>query len=136
MVLVLDDILDEGITLAAIREKVMNHGAKAFYSAVFADKDIGRPKTRPGRFYRCRVAESLRLWVRHGYSWRLAEPACHLCRERLICETILKNVLTKMMHSRQKFLDDLLSTRTVTFARQKFSILNLKKCSQLSAVPV
>jgi hypoxanthine phosphoribosyltransferase len=44
VVLVLDDILDEGVTLAAIREKVMSHGAKAFYSAVFADKDIGRPK--------------------------------------------------------------------------------------------
>jgi hypoxanthine phosphoribosyltransferase len=44
VVLVLDDILDEGITLAAIRERVMNQGAAAFYSAVFADKDIGRSK--------------------------------------------------------------------------------------------
>ena len=44
MVLVLDDILDEGITLAAIREYVMNCGAKAFYSAVLVDKDIGRSK--------------------------------------------------------------------------------------------
>lgn len=44
VVLVLDDILDEGITLAAIRERIMEQGAKAFYSAVFADKAIGRPK--------------------------------------------------------------------------------------------
>jgi hypoxanthine phosphoribosyltransferase len=44
VVLVLDDVLDEGITLAAIRERVMSHGAAAFYSAVFAEKDIGRPK--------------------------------------------------------------------------------------------
>lgn len=44
MVLVLDDILDEGITLAAIRERVMDQGATAFYSAVFADKDIARSK--------------------------------------------------------------------------------------------
>ena len=44
IVLVLDDILDEGITLAAIRERVMSCGAKAFYSAVLADKDIGRSK--------------------------------------------------------------------------------------------
>lgn len=44
VVLVLDDILDEGITLAAIREKVMSQGAAAFYSAVFADKDISRSK--------------------------------------------------------------------------------------------
>lgn len=43
-VLVLDDILDEGHTLAAIRDKVMDMGAKAFYSAVFADKEIGRSK--------------------------------------------------------------------------------------------
>ena len=44
VVLVLDDILDEGITLAAIRERVMGQGASAFYSAVLAEKDIGRPK--------------------------------------------------------------------------------------------
>jgi len=44
VVLVLDDILDEGITLAAIRERIMDNGAKAFYSAVFADKDISKPK--------------------------------------------------------------------------------------------
>lgn len=44
VVLVLDDIIDEGITLAAIRERVMNCGAKAFYSAVLFEKDIGRPK--------------------------------------------------------------------------------------------
>ena len=41
-VLVVDDILDEGITLAAIRNKLMQMGAKQFYSAVFADKDLGR----------------------------------------------------------------------------------------------
>ena len=44
VVLVLDDILDEGRTLAAIRDKVRAAGAKAFYSAVFAEKDTGRPK--------------------------------------------------------------------------------------------
>ncbi|WP_293004611.1 hypoxanthine-guanine phosphoribosyltransferase [Nitrosomonas sp.] len=44
VILVLDDILDEGITLAAIRDKVLENGAKAFYSAVFAEKRTGRPK--------------------------------------------------------------------------------------------
>jgi hypoxanthine phosphoribosyltransferase len=44
VVLVLDDILDEGMTLAAIRDKVLENGAKAFYCAVFAEKEIGRPK--------------------------------------------------------------------------------------------
>jgi hypoxanthine phosphoribosyltransferase len=44
VVLVLDDILDHGETLAAIRDRVMGMGAKAFYSAVFADKNLGREK--------------------------------------------------------------------------------------------
>jgi hypoxanthine phosphoribosyltransferase len=44
VVLVVDDILDEGQTLAAIRDKVMALGAKEFHCAVFADKDIGRAK--------------------------------------------------------------------------------------------
>ncbi len=47
VVLVLDDILDEGETLHAIRQRVMELGATRFYSAVFADKEIG--KTKPIR---------------------------------------------------------------------------------------
>ena len=43
-VLVLDDILDEGHTLAAIRKNLIEAGAKEFYSAVFAQKDTGRAK--------------------------------------------------------------------------------------------
>ena len=43
-VLVVDDILDEGITLAAIRQKLTEMGAKKVYAAVFADKAIGREK--------------------------------------------------------------------------------------------
>lgn len=43
-VLVLDDILDGGETLAAIRDRVRSRGAAAFYSAVLTDKDIGRDK--------------------------------------------------------------------------------------------
>ena len=44
VVLVLDDILDEGHTLAAVREKLLALGAARVLSAVFADKAIGRPK--------------------------------------------------------------------------------------------
>lgn len=44
VVLVLDDILDEGHTMAAIREKVLALGAKAFYSAVFANKQLSKSK--------------------------------------------------------------------------------------------
>jgi hypoxanthine phosphoribosyltransferase len=43
-VLVVDDILDEGITLAAIYKRLLEMGAGNVYSAVFADKDIGREK--------------------------------------------------------------------------------------------
>jgi hypoxanthine phosphoribosyltransferase len=43
VVLVIDDILDEGRTLAAIREKLLEAGAREFYSAVFAQKDTGKP---------------------------------------------------------------------------------------------
>jgi hypoxanthine phosphoribosyltransferase len=43
-VLVVDDILDEGITLAAIRKKLIEMGARHVLSAVFCDKDIARDK--------------------------------------------------------------------------------------------
>lgn len=44
VVLVLDDILDEGHTLAAIRDEILVLGAKSFHCAVFSDKDLGRTK--------------------------------------------------------------------------------------------
>jgi len=43
-VLVLDDILDEGITLAAIRKRLLEQGAKNCLTAVLAEKDTGQPK--------------------------------------------------------------------------------------------
>ncbi|OYW34017.1 MAG: hypoxanthine-guanine phosphoribosyltransferase [Methyloversatilis sp. 12-65-5] len=43
-VLVLDDILDEGITLAAIRRHLLDAGAQRCLTAVFSDKMIGRTK--------------------------------------------------------------------------------------------
>ncbi len=44
VVLVLDDILDEGHTMEALRQRVMELGASGFHSAVFADKQHGRAK--------------------------------------------------------------------------------------------
>ena len=44
VVLVVDDILDEGHTLALVRERILAAGAAAFYSAIFAEKKTGRPK--------------------------------------------------------------------------------------------
>jgi hypoxanthine phosphoribosyltransferase len=43
-VLVLDDILDEGHTLAAIRERCLAEGAASFYSAVLLEKILDKPK--------------------------------------------------------------------------------------------
>lgn len=50
VVLVIDDILDEGHTLALIREKIVSAGAAAFHSAVFAEKTTGRPKRAAADF--------------------------------------------------------------------------------------
>lgn len=44
VVLLLDDILDEGHTLLALKQRVLELGAQSCYSAVFADKQHGRPK--------------------------------------------------------------------------------------------
>lgn len=44
VVLVIDDILDEGHTLAAVRDKLLQMGAAAFYCAVLADKNIAQSK--------------------------------------------------------------------------------------------
>jgi hypoxanthine phosphoribosyltransferase len=43
-VIVLDDILDEGETLAHVKERLLEMGAAEVILAVFADKDIGKRK--------------------------------------------------------------------------------------------
>ena len=43
-VLVVDDILDEGVTLAAVHERMLQLGATACYTAVVADKLNGKQK--------------------------------------------------------------------------------------------
>jgi hypoxanthine phosphoribosyltransferase len=43
-VLVVDDILDEGHTLAAVRRRLLEAGARRVLLAVFADKQLPRPK--------------------------------------------------------------------------------------------
>jgi hypoxanthine phosphoribosyltransferase len=56
-VLVLDDILDEGLTLAAIRARMLESGAAACLTAVFADKDIGREKPIAADFVGVRLPD-------------------------------------------------------------------------------
>jgi hypoxanthine phosphoribosyltransferase len=43
-IIVLDDILDEGETLAHVKQRLLDMGAKEVIIAVFADKDLGRAK--------------------------------------------------------------------------------------------
>lgn len=54
-VLVLDDILDEGITLAAIVARLEAMGAAEVVCAVFAEKDIGRAKPLAADFVGVRL---------------------------------------------------------------------------------
>jgi len=44
VVLVVDDILDEGVTLAEVTRSLMQQGACEVLNAVFADKDLGHAK--------------------------------------------------------------------------------------------
>ena len=44
IVLVVDDILDEGVTLAEVARRLLAQGASEVLCAVFADKNIGRAK--------------------------------------------------------------------------------------------
>lgn len=43
-VLIVDDVLDEGITLATIHQYCLDQAAAAVYSAVLIDKDLGKEK--------------------------------------------------------------------------------------------
>ncbi len=43
-ILIIDDVLDEGITLAAIKEYCLDQGAKAVYCAVLVDKRLDHEK--------------------------------------------------------------------------------------------
>jgi len=56
-VVVLDDILDEGHTLAAIRERVLAAGAARFLAAVLCEKDLGRAKPARADFTGVTVAD-------------------------------------------------------------------------------
>lgn len=54
-ILLLDDILDEGITLAAIRQKLIDMGAAEVRIAVLVEKDLGREKPVRADFVGLRV---------------------------------------------------------------------------------
>ena len=55
VVLVLDDILDEGHTLAAVRERLLAMGVAEFFCAVLAVKDTGQEKPIQADFFGLRL---------------------------------------------------------------------------------
>lgn len=57
-VLVVDDILDEGITLAAVVERCRTLGATGIRTAVFAVKDLARPPRVEADFVGLRVPDA------------------------------------------------------------------------------
>lgn len=56
-VLVLDDILDGGHTMCAIRDRLMQAGAAEFHCAVLVDKDLRRPKPIRADFVGLRIPD-------------------------------------------------------------------------------
>jgi len=56
-VLVLDDILDHGETMRAIRERLMGLGAKEFYCAVLVEKTLGMKKPIDADFVGLRIPD-------------------------------------------------------------------------------
>jgi hypoxanthine phosphoribosyltransferase len=82
-VLVVDDILDEGVTLAAVKESLKRLGAAEVLLAVFADKLQRQEQAGFRRFRRVDRAGPLRLRLRHGHrhgAWRNL-PAIYAVRE-------------------------------------------------------
>jgi hypoxanthine phosphoribosyltransferase len=82
VVMVVDDILDEGETLHAVKQRVMELGASKFYSAIFADKLNGRIKPIQADFVGLQVPDRFVFGYGmdiHG-AWRNL-PAIHATKE-------------------------------------------------------
>ena len=82
-VLVVDDILDEGITLAAVKESLIRLGAARVLVAVFADKLNGKPKPVSADFVGLTVPDRFVFGFGmdiHG-AWRNL-PAIYAVREQ------------------------------------------------------
>ena len=81
-ILIVDDILDEGLTLAAISQRLLERGADACYAAVVADKMNGRKKPIAADFVALTVPDRFLFGYGmdvHG-AWRNL-PAIYALRE-------------------------------------------------------
>ncbi len=77
-VLVVDDILDEGVTLAAVKESLLRLGAAEVLTAVFADKENGKQKPLAADFVGLTVPDRFvfGFGMDAGGAWRNL-PAIH-----------------------------------------------------------
>lgn len=83
-VLIVDDILDEGITLKAIIEWCKQHQAEAVYSAVLADKNLGVEKPVKADFVGLNVANHYLFGYGMDYKGYLRNAAgIYACKEIL-----------------------------------------------------
>ncbi|MCK9396561.1 MAG: hypoxanthine-guanine phosphoribosyltransferase [Methylobacter sp.] len=81
-VLIVDDILDEGITLAAICQYCREHGAAAVYSAVLADKILDHQKPVTADFIGLKVENRYLFGYGMDYKGYLRNVAgIYACKE-------------------------------------------------------
>jgi hypoxanthine phosphoribosyltransferase len=81
-VLIVDDILDEGITLKAIYDYCKEQGATVVYSAVLVDKAIGHPKPLTADFIGLTVENRYLFGYGMDYKGYLRNaPGIYACKE-------------------------------------------------------
>jgi hypoxanthine phosphoribosyltransferase len=81
-VLIVDDVLDEGITLAEIRRYCLEQGAAAVYSAVVVDKQLGREKPCQADFVAIRADDRYLFGYGMDYKGYLRNwPGIYACRK-------------------------------------------------------
>ena len=81
-ILIIDDILDEGITLAAIRDYCLEQGATAIYIAVLMDKNLGHNKPIAADFIGLNVENRYLFGYGMDYKGYLRNaPGIYACKE-------------------------------------------------------
>ncbi len=73
-VLLVDDILDEGITLQAVHAKCIELGAKSVSTVVLADKLNQANQAHQVGFYSADCTQFVCVWVWYGCAWVVAQP--------------------------------------------------------------
>jgi len=80
--LIIDDILDEGLTLLAIKDYCLEQGAASVYSAVLLDKNLGRVKPVSVDFIGLEVENRYLFGYGMDYKGYLRNaPGIYACKE-------------------------------------------------------